>query len=41
ASIPLAVHRMLAEGRVRSGDLALLVGFGGGLAYAAQVATLP
>lgn len=41
ASIPLATHRLLAEGRARSGDVALLVGFGGGLAYAAQVVTLP
>ncbi len=41
ASIPLAVHRLRAEGRVQRGDRALLIGFGGGLAYAAQVATLP
>jgi 3-oxoacyl-[acyl-carrier-protein] synthase-3 len=41
ASIPLATHRLLAEGRAKSGDTALLLGFGGGLAYAAQVATLP
>ena len=41
ASIPLAVHRLLAQGRARSGDVALLVGFGGGLAYAGQVVTLP
>ncbi len=41
ASIPLAVHRMRAEGRVHAGDLALLIGFGGGLAYAGQVVTLP
>ena len=41
ASVPLATHRLLAEGRARRGDLALLVGFGGGLAYAAQVITLP
>jgi 3-oxoacyl-[acyl-carrier-protein] synthase-3 len=41
ASIPLALHRMLAEGRAHSGDLALLIGFGGGLTYAAQVVTLP
>jgi 3-oxoacyl-(acyl-carrier-protein) synthase III len=41
ASIPLATHRLLAEGRARSGDVALLLGFGGGLAYAAQVVTLP
>ena len=41
ASVPLATHRLLAEGRARSGDRALLIGFGGGLAYAAQVVTLP
>ncbi len=41
ASIPLAIHRMRVEGRVQPGDRALLVGFGGGLAYAAQVVTIP
>jgi 3-oxoacyl-(acyl-carrier-protein) synthase III len=41
ASVPLATHRLLAEGRAKSGDVALLLGFGGGLAYAAQVVTLP
>jgi 3-oxoacyl-[acyl-carrier-protein] synthase-3 len=41
ASIPLALDRMLAEGDARSGDLALLVAFGAGLAYAAQVVRVP
>lgn len=41
ASIPLAMHRMLAEGEAPSGGLALLIGFGAGLAYAAQVVRLP
>jgi 3-oxoacyl-(acyl-carrier-protein) synthase III len=41
ASIPLATHRLLADGRARSGDVALLIGFGGGLGYAAQVVALP
>lgn len=41
ASVPLAMHRMLAEGHARSGDLALLIGFGAGLVYAAQVVVLP
>ncbi|MDN4173889.1 beta-ketoacyl-ACP synthase III [Nocardioides sp. SOB77] len=41
ASIPLALDRMLAEGDARSGDTALLVAFGAGLAYAAQVVTVP
>lgn len=41
ASIPLAMEQMLAAGVCRSGDRALLVGFGAGLSYAAQVVTLP
>jgi 3-oxoacyl-[acyl-carrier-protein] synthase-3 len=41
ASIPLALDHMRAEGRVRTGDLALLVGFGAGLSYASQVVVLP
>ena len=41
ASVPLAMHRMLAEGSAKSGDLALLIGFGAGLVYAAQVVVLP
>ncbi len=41
ASIPLALHRMVEEGTARSGDTALLVAFGAGLSYAAQVVTVP
>ena len=41
ASIPLAMERLLGDGRVTSGGLALLIGFGAGLSYAAQVVTLP
>jgi 3-oxoacyl-[acyl-carrier-protein] synthase-3 len=41
ASIPLAAHRLLDEGSARSGDLALQIGFGAGLVYAAQVVVLP
>ena len=41
ASIPLATDRMLREGRPRSGGLALQIGFGAGLVYAAQVVVLP
>ena len=41
ASIPLALHRMIADGDARSGDTALLVAFGAGLAYAAQVVIVP
>ena len=41
ASIPLAMDRMLVEGQATSGGLALLIGFGAGLTYAAQVVELP
>jgi 3-oxoacyl-[acyl-carrier-protein] synthase-3 len=41
ASIPLALDRMIAEGDAKSGDLALLIAFGAGLAYAAQVVKVP
>jgi 3-oxoacyl-[acyl-carrier-protein] synthase III len=41
ASIPLALDRMLEEGEARSGDTALLIAFGAGLAYAAQVVVVP
>ena len=41
ASIPLAMDHMLQAGHIRSGGLALLIGFGAGLAYAAQVVELP
>ncbi|GAA2528372.1 beta-ketoacyl-ACP synthase III [Rarobacter incanus] len=41
ASIPLATERLYREGLVASGDLALQIGFGAGLAYGAQVVVLP
>ncbi|AEH11596.1 MULTISPECIES: beta-ketoacyl-ACP synthase III [Protofrankia] len=41
ASIPLAMDDILASGQVPSGGLALLIGFGAGLVYAAQVIQLP
>jgi 3-oxoacyl-[acyl-carrier-protein] synthase III len=41
ASIPLALDAMIDEGRAPAGRLALLVGFGAGLAHAAQVVALP
>jgi 3-oxoacyl-[acyl-carrier-protein] synthase-3 len=41
ASIPLAMDRMIASGEVPSGALALLIGFGSGMGYAAQVVELP
>ncbi len=41
ASIPLALARLAERGLTRAGQLALLVGFGAGLAYAGQVIELP
>jgi 3-oxoacyl-[acyl-carrier-protein] synthase III len=41
ASIPLAMERILATGQAKSGDIALVIGFGAGLVYAATVVTLP
>jgi len=41
ASIPLATERLLRDGDAASGDLALQIGFGAGLVYAAQVVVLP
>ncbi len=41
ASIPLALARMYDDGTARSGDLALLIAFGAGLSYAAQVVRIP
>jgi 3-oxoacyl-[acyl-carrier-protein] synthase III len=41
ASIPLALAELLESGRLRSGQWALLIGFGAGLAYASQVIRVP
>jgi 3-oxoacyl-[acyl-carrier-protein] synthase III len=41
ASVPLAMDRMLENGEAPHGGTALLIGFGAGLTYAAQVVTLP
>ena len=41
ASIPLAMHSLLESGEVKSGGLALQIGFGAGLAFGAQVVVLP
>src|ERR1700722_1155603 len=41
ASIPLALSRMIERGEVSSGSKALLLGFGAGMCYAAQVITVP
>ncbi|MFI7587284.1 beta-ketoacyl-ACP synthase III [Spongisporangium articulatum] len=41
ASVPLAIDALLAEHPEASGGTALLIGFGAGLSYAAQVVRLP
>ncbi|OMC42364.1 beta-ketoacyl-ACP synthase III [Mycobacterium sp. IS-1264] len=41
ASIPLAMAELLATGAAKAGDLALLIGYGAGLSYAAQVVVMP
>ncbi|MFV0406061.1 MAG: beta-ketoacyl-ACP synthase III [Propioniciclava sp.] len=41
ASIPIALDSLLASGEAKSGDLALVIGFGAGLVYAGQVIKLP
>jgi len=41
ASVPLAIDALMASGAVRSGDTALLLGFGAGLSFAGQVVVLP
>ena len=41
ASVPLAMANMLESGEAPHGGTALLIGFGAGLAFAAQVVTLP
>jgi 3-oxoacyl-[acyl-carrier-protein] synthase III len=41
ASIPLALSRMAERGDLKSGSAALLLGFGAGMCYAAQVITVP
>lgn len=41
ASIPLALSRMIERGDVTSGAPALLIGFGAGMTYAAQVVRVP
>ena len=41
ASIPLAMHALLEQGQIKSGDLALQIGFGAGLAFGAQVVVVP
>jgi 3-oxoacyl-[acyl-carrier-protein] synthase III len=41
ASIPLALDRLVELGEAKSGDTALFIAFGAGLAYAAQVVKVP
>jgi 3-oxoacyl-(acyl-carrier-protein) synthase III len=41
ASVPLAMEHLIAQGGAGSGDPALLMGFGAGLGYSAQVVRLP
>lgn len=41
ASIPLALARMAERGQLESGSLVLLLGYGAGLCYAAQVIRVP
>ncbi len=41
ASVPLATERLLRDGEAPRGGLALQIGFGAGLVYAAQVVVLP
>ncbi|MFE0749717.1 beta-ketoacyl-ACP synthase III [Gordonia sp. NPDC058843] len=41
ASIPLAMEDLLSTGKAQPGQTALLLGFGAGLSYAAQVVTMP
>lgn len=41
ASVPLAMHALLASGAAAPGDHALLLGFGAGLTFASQVVALP
>ncbi|MEE3849070.1 beta-ketoacyl-ACP synthase III [Gordonia sp. LSe1-13] len=41
ASIPLAMEELLSTGAAKPGDTALLLGYGAGLSYAAQVVKMP
>ncbi|WP_106401967.1 beta-ketoacyl-ACP synthase III [Actinocorallia populi] len=41
ASIPMALSRMIERGDIPSGEPALIIGFGAGLTYAAQVIQIP
>ena len=37
ASIPIALHECIEQGKIKSGDIVLLVAFGGGLTWGTNV----
>jgi len=41
ASVPIAMDELLTSGEAKSGQTALIIGFGAGLVYAGQVVVLP
>ncbi len=41
ATIPLAIETLMEDNEVKSGDLALIMGFGAGLSYSGQVIAIP
>lgn len=41
ASIPMAIEALYAEGKARSGQTCLIIGFGAGLVHAGQIIVLP
>ncbi|MPN10587.1 3-oxoacyl-[acyl-carrier-protein] synthase 3 [bioreactor metagenome] len=41
ATVPMAMDALLTSGEAKSGQTALIIGFGAGLVYAGQVITLP
>lgn len=41
ASVPIALDAMVRDGRAKSGQTALIIGFGAGLVYAGQVVIIP
>lgn len=41
ASIPMAISRMKEQGRIKTGDKTLIIGFGAGLVWAGQVIECP
>jgi 3-oxoacyl-[acyl-carrier-protein] synthase-3 len=41
ASIPLALDALINDNKIKSGDLALIGGFGAGLSYATTIISIP